>query len=254
MEIALPVILQYVIGIEVKESEQLTDDLQHTKERKTDVLRRVTDSEGNRFILHIEYQVANEPQMALRMAEYCIMALRKYRLPVQQHVIFLGKGRATMPTAIEEKNFWFRYNLINIRDIDYRFFLRAAHPEQKIFAILGNFENESPELALRHIVQEVKQSASGLELGRYFRQLRILAQLRNLDLDFLNDMESITSFFRNEKDILYIWGKKEGQEESKEAFVRNLLQNTDFSPEKIAMLADVSETFVRDIQAGKKEN
>src|SRR5690606_15333408 len=177
MEVALPVILQYMVGIEVKESEPLTDDLQHTKERKMDVLRRVTDSEGNRFILHIEYQVANEPQMALRMAEYCIMALRKYRLPVQQHVIFLGKGRATMPVRIEEDNLRFRYNLINLKDIDYRVFLKSTFPEQKILAILGNFEDEQPEHVLRHIVQEVKQSAKGLELGRYFRQMRILAQL-----------------------------------------------------------------------------
>jgi len=264
MEAALPVILSLLIGIRAKDSEVLADDLQHTKERKADVLRKITDQQGNCFILHIEYQAANEPQMALRMAEYCIMALRKYRLPVQQHVIFLGKGNAAMPTAIQEENLQFRYNLISLKDVDYKLFLKSSRPEQKILAVLGNFDNDAPEHALRHIVQEVRQSASGLELGRYFQQLRILAQLRNLDLNFNDAMGDTASYFSDDKDIMYILGRRKGQEEgrekglkkgqmqSKEIFVRNLLHDTDFTIEKIARLADVSVGFVRKLRAAKQ--
>jgi len=256
MDAALPVILIHLIGIKIKDSETLADDLQHTKERKADVLRKVTDQQGNRFILHIEYQAANEPHMALRMAEYCIMALRKYRLPVRQHVIFLGKGNVTMPTAIREENLQYRYNLVSLKDVDYKLFLESPRPEQKILAVLGNFEQEPPEEALRHIVQEVRRSTEGLELGRYFRQLRILAQLRNLDLK-LDAMGDTASYFSDDKDILYILGRRKGQEEEREKgsekFVRNLLRNTDFSHEKIAVLADVTVDFVLKIQEGKKK-
>ena len=93
MEAALPFIIKHLLRIKVVSEEVLPEGLHHTKERNTDVLRKVTDSSGNRFILHIEYQAGNKSQMALRMAEYCIMALRKYKLPVRQYVIFLGKGK-----------------------------------------------------------------------------------------------------------------------------------------------------------------
>ncbi len=260
MEAALPLIIRQLLNIRVQSYETLPDGLQHTKERNTDLLRRVTDSNGDSFILHIEYQAANKPQMALRMAEYCIMALRQYKLPVRQYVIYIGKGKATMPAAINEDNLKFHYTLLSMNQVDYRIFLRSDTPEEKILAILGNFENDPPELVARDICLELERCVpNALDAGRYFRQLRVLAQLRNLNLNFLSNMESITSFFSDEKDILYIKGKKEGiekgkkegVEKGKEVFVRNLLSHTDFSLEKIAALADVTVDFVQRIQEAK---
>jgi hypothetical protein len=37
-------------------SEELPDDVQHTKERKPDVLKKITDKNGDTFVLHIEWQ------------------------------------------------------------------------------------------------------------------------------------------------------------------------------------------------------
>ncbi len=214
MEATLPLIIRNLLHIHVQSYEVLPDGLHHTKERNTDLLRRVTDSSGNSFILHIEYQAGNKPQMALRMAEYCIMALRQYKLPVRQYVIFLGKGKAAMPATINEDNLKFHYTLLSMNQVDYRIFLRSDTPEEKILAILGNFEGESPELVARDICRELNRCVpNALDAGRYFRQLRILAQLRNLNLNFLKDMESIASFFSEEKDVFYIKGKKEGKKE-----------------------------------------
>lgn len=90
------------------------DRIQHTKERKPDVLKKVTDNQGNTFVLQIEFQVAKESEMVYRMAEYYVMLTRKYKLPVQQYVIFLGKSKLKMATELQSINLSFRYNLLEI--------------------------------------------------------------------------------------------------------------------------------------------
>jgi len=88
LEVTLPVIIRELLGLDIVKSEELPDDIQHTKERKPDSLKKVTDSAGKTFILHLEFQIKDEKEMVYRMAEYSIMLLRKYRLPVQQYVVF----------------------------------------------------------------------------------------------------------------------------------------------------------------------
>lgn len=90
------------------------DRIQHTKERKPDVLKKVTDNQGNTFVLQIEFQVAKKSEMVYRMAEYYVMLTRKYKLPVQQYVIFLGKSKLKMATELQSINLSFRYNLLEI--------------------------------------------------------------------------------------------------------------------------------------------
>jgi hypothetical protein len=70
MEEALPGIIKHLLEIEVVYAEELPDSIQHTKEREPDVLKKVTDQQGNIFVLHVEFQLKNEPEMVGRMAEY----------------------------------------------------------------------------------------------------------------------------------------------------------------------------------------
>jgi len=96
LEITLPLIIKEVLRLEIVESEELPDDIQHTKERKPDLLKRVTDREGNRFVLQIEFQSKNESEMVYRMCEYQTMLMRKYKLPVRQYVICLHFSTPTI--------------------------------------------------------------------------------------------------------------------------------------------------------------
>lgn len=98
--------------------------MQHTKERKPDVLKKVTDANGNVFVLHLEFQVTDEKQMPFRMAEYYIMLLRRYELPVRQYVIYLGEGLPGMKDHIRSNFLHFQYQLIVFSAIDYRQFQR----------------------------------------------------------------------------------------------------------------------------------
>lgn len=53
LEITLPVIIREVLGLDIIDSEELPDDIQHTKERKPDALKKVTDSSGSTYVLQI---------------------------------------------------------------------------------------------------------------------------------------------------------------------------------------------------------
>jgi predicted transposase/invertase (TIGR01784 family) len=216
MEAALPGIIEHVLGLEIVHSEEIPDDIQHTKERKPDLLKKVTDNFGEAFILHIEYQVQNENEMVYRMAEYYIMLLRKYALPIKQFVLFMGTGKARMPTEINHDRLKYSYQLITLSEISYKIFLKSDKPEEKILAILANFENDSEELALRNILTSVQAGAKGdFAEDRHLKQLRVLAQLRKLNIKLAEAMESITKFFKEERDPFFQRGEAKGKLEGK---------------------------------------
>ena len=69
IEAVISSIMQNLLDITAVSLEELPDDIQHTKERKPDVLKKVTDTKGDTFVLQIEFQVRDEPKMIYRMAE-----------------------------------------------------------------------------------------------------------------------------------------------------------------------------------------
>ena len=105
MESVLPVIIKEVLKFDIVKSQEISDGLQYTKERKPDVLKKITDRDNNTFILHLEWQSQNDNNMVYRMAEYAVMLYRKYRLPVEQYVVFMGDDGMTMSRNINCKNF-----------------------------------------------------------------------------------------------------------------------------------------------------
>ncbi|WP_435353493.1 hypothetical protein [Emticicia sp. SJ17W-69] len=83
IEAAILSITQNILKIKAISLEELPDDIQHTKERKPNVLKKVVDNQGNTFVLQIEFQVADESEMIYRMAEYFIMLERKYKMAIR---------------------------------------------------------------------------------------------------------------------------------------------------------------------------
>lgn len=245
IEAVISNIMQNVLKITAVSMEELPDDIQHTKERKPDTLKKITDEKGSTFVLQIEFQVKDEPEMVYRMGEYYFMLERKYKLPVKQFVIFLGADKPIMPTQLDRERLTFSYPLVSLSELDYHIFLNSDKPEEIILGILANFEGEKPETALRQIISRVKETAKGeFSLNRYFNQLRVLAQLRNLELNLKNAMDSIAEYIKEERDVLFL----RGQEKEQVKFIKNLLKETDFSLEKIAKVAGVAVDFVKSVQ------
>ena len=255
-----------ILKINIKESEKIVLKLQRTKEREADFLKIVTDEKQEKFILHIEYQVANEPEMVHRMIDYWNLLVRKYNLRVEQYVIFLGDEQPTMRVKIDYPNMKFYYRLINFKELDYQLFLKSDVPEEMILAILGNHRNDTPLKIVYEVIKRIEQSEpQTLEKQKIFQQLLVLGRLRKLDLNIQEIMDSISQYIKIEEDVLFLKGIEKGiergieegiekgiestSEKKNRQFVISLLNGTDFSVEKIANLASVSVDFVEKIKA-----
>ena len=250
MHAALPGIIKNVLSIHVAKSRNLPDKILVTKQREVDTLQEVTDVNGNTFILHVEIQVKNEKDMVYRMAEYRIMIERLYRLPVKQYVIYLGNGKSTMASSLHSEGLHFEYNLLIFKDIPYRLLLSSDQPEERLLAILADFGKEEPEAVITNILHEVRvASKDGFSENRYLQQLRILIQLRNLAKQFNQAMETISKFFKVEKDPLFQKGKEEGKGEGKTEIIRNLIIKLGFNDEQAAEIGNVSIDFVKNLRA-----
>ena len=116
-------------------------------------------------------------------------------------------------------------------------------------SILADFKGENPENALRQISSRIEETTEGdFSLKRYFSQLRVLAQLRNLELTLKTTMDSIAKYISEERDVLYLRGLGKGEEKAEQRFVKNLLAKLSLTVEQIADIAGVSVEFVQDIQ------
>lgn len=264
IEVVIPALLEKVLAIHAVHAEELPDDLQHTNERRPDVLKRITDLEGDTFILQLEFQVADDPDMAYRMNEYLAMLLRTYKMPVRQVVLFLGNKPPRMASKLEYHNLRFSFDLLSIKTVDFQTFSNSSQPEQIVFGVLGDFGNISPQRVVETVLRRLDAStATHLQFQKYVRQLRILARLRKLDFKIEDIMDSIDKFIDEETDYLFIKGQKKGLEkglekglkkglakvaEAEERFVQRLLQKTDHTVEQIADIAGVSVEFVRRVQ------
>ncbi len=251
LEAIIPGLLKNVLGITAVESEELPDDLQHTKERKPDVLKKITDAQEAVYILQIEFQVSDEPDMVYRMAEYYIMLERRYRLPVRQFVVFLGATTPRMATKLDRQNLQFNFPLISFADLDYHLSLRSNQPEEVLLSILANLGTTDMEAKLMQIVQRVgEMSQSDFTFRKHINQLRVLAQLRNLGIKLKEAMDSIEKLISPEKDVFYLMG----EERTEQRIVRNMLAETDMPFDRIAKLAGVSIKFVEQVRQKMADN
>lgn len=240
----IPALMEKVLNISAVKIEVIKEKLQHTKEREADVLRIVTNSQGNKFILHIEFQVADE-SMINRMGEYYFMLRRLYNLPIRQFVFFLGAEIPKMQSAMNNDGNLFSFQLLAINQEDYHKFLNSNRPEEIIFGILGNFGKEQQEKAVLEILDRIDETSEDHSaFNRHFQQLRILAKLRNLEPIIDKVMDSIAKYMKDENDILFIVGKKQEQEK----IIRNLLTKLDLTIEQIADIVGVSVDFVKRVK------
>jgi hypothetical protein len=256
IEAVVPGLISRLLHIQAVWSEEIPDDIQHTKERKPDVLKKIKDASDRTFVLQLEFQVANEPEMIYRMADYYLMLRRKYKIPVEQYVLFVGPDQPKMLTKLEEERMKFDFRLISFAQLDYELFLKSEKPEEVLLAILADFKQRNPEMVVRQVIDRIEATTQGdFSLKRYFQQLRVLAQLRSLETQIDKTMDSIAEYINEEKDVLYIRGERKGISKGNRKFVTYLLENTSQTVEQIARTADVSVAFVLELQSelsGKK--
>ncbi|MDJ1491841.1 hypothetical protein QNI19_02785 [Cytophagaceae bacterium DM2B3-1] len=255
------VLIEKVLQIQVVSYEKIKDDLQRTIERKPDQLLKITDQSGSTFLLHLEFQLMNEPRMVYRMLEYRGMLERKYELDVLQYVIFLSDQKPDMVTHLIKRDLSFKFNIAPLSSIKYELFLSSGKGDEIVFAILGDFGNTNPQQAARQIYERLRDtSTSQLELDRHLQQLRVLANLRKLT-DYIETMiDSISNYIKEEDDILFKRGERkgklegeqkgrlEGEQKGKREAILKFLKDGILTTQQLATYFDVTEEFVEDLR------
>ena len=128
--------------------------------------------------VHIEWQGRNDPKMAARMLHYAAWLLNdEGRFPLQ-YVFYVGLAELSMPSAVVcEGRIVYRYNLVNVADLDAEPMLASPDVRDNILAVLMRLGDR--ERALHRILGRIGdlRDASRREA---FQQLRRLAGLRQM--------------------------------------------------------------------------
>jgi len=219
-EIILP-LAKKVLNIDPEGLEEIPDDLQHTIERKPDFLKKVIHKDSKKdYILHIEFQVADEPEMVYRMLEYYALLLRGYEIELKQYVFYIGKGKAKMPIEVKHKKLQFSFELINMQEIDYHQFVNSSKPEEVILAILADFGKDKAQTVIDTILERILiVTEPNLKREKTVRQLEILSKLRKLQAQIIKSLNIMALTYDIKNDIRY----KEGKEEGLSIAIENLI-------------------------------
>jgi len=215
---------------------------------EVDALQQVTDADGNTYSVHLEVQTTNDKDMTIRLLEHRAMLDRIYGHLVRQYVLYIGGSAMTMHDCIDEPDLHFAYKLIDFSTLPHEWFLSSVHIEEQLLAVLGDFGGKEPIGVVKEVVSAIDRQPvdRGVKI-KYFKQLRILAQLRKFTntKKVRNMMLKTASFFKVENDLFY----KQGAEEKSYEVVVKLLDAGKFTVAEIANYASVTEDFVKKVRA-----
>jgi len=128
-------------------------------------------------LVHLELQSGNEAAMALRMAEYHLRVYRLYGKFPRQVVLYVGEAPLRMPSELRGPDVWFRYRLIDARELDGDRLLESEDVGDNVIAILARLRDQKE--AVSRIVGRIAGLAAA-ERAIAMQQLLILAGLRHL--------------------------------------------------------------------------
>ncbi|TAG03792.1 MAG: hypothetical protein EAZ44_05650 [Cytophagia bacterium] len=208
--------LKQMLGIDIenKKIEYIPTSLQKTLEVEADFLGKIIhQNKKDDFILHLEFQSQDNLKMENRMLFYQGFLRLKYTIPIQQYVIYLGKGKSKMKSFIKDKLLDFEYNLINFQDFDINYFIESNIPEVVILGILANYKGENTDKIVDKILQRI--TATEIDVTnqqKYVQQLEILSNLRDLQATIKQKINNMAFVYDLKNDIRF----KEGQQEERQ--------------------------------------
>ncbi len=212
-QIFMPLIKQH-LKYEIKIAEPITEKLTKTIERETDFLYKVTTTNNQTLLLHIEFQTSNDAKMLQRMAEYHGLIFKKFELPIHHIVVYLGKAEVKMINQLKPNEIFTGFDLIAINELETKQFLSSQVPEIILLAFLTKYNENETEAIIRAIIEQIRiKATSNKELNKYVNQLMLLTRLRKLDSLTVKILEEMPLTIDIEKDILYKRGIAKGKAE-----------------------------------------
>ncbi|QID32402.1 hypothetical protein [Pampinifervens florentissimum] len=200
-------------------------------ELRVDFLARLEDES----ILHMEFQSFNDTNMPWRMLRYYTAIAEKYQTHnIKQLVVYVGNEKLRMKSSLKIKNLVFKYEILDIRQIDCKILLESQDPVDRIMACLCKVEDEG------YLIEKLLETMEGMEEEQrkdYIMKLLTLTELRpKLRIRLSEEVRHMPIVVRPEdiklpkrklrKDILYRLGLEEGKQIGHEEGFLRALQDT----------------------------
>jgi hypothetical protein len=161
---------------------------------------------------------------------------------VFQYLLYIGKAPLGMPDKIQTPQLRYQYTVIDMHEMDYRFFIDQNSPDALVMAILCDFKGADSKAVVHEVLTKliaVLQNDSK-SLREYLSMLEILASNRDINLDIQEEFKMLQ--IEIEKLPSFMMGEEQGERKKALMIARQLL-NMKFSLEKIAQITglEISE-------------
>ncbi|MDR6196079.1 hypothetical protein [Siphonobacter sp. SORGH_AS_0500] len=238
--------------------------------RLVDMLVKVYSSEGQEewLLIHLEIQAQHDRQFSRRMFQYFYRIYDRYDVPITAIAVFTGHQKPV-------KSDGFHYHFLGTEiHYTYNAYHILEHTEEQLLSMNNPFAlivlaaqkallmNRIPEHELakhrltiaRALIASKRYDNERIKRFLYFLKTFIyignseINDTFDYEIDLLTGNTSAMGIIETIQMLTQEEGREKGLEEAKTTFVKNLLQNTDFTFSKIAALADVPLSFVEKIQ------
>ena len=149
-------------------------EMSKVQNSRVDLLGETAD----KGLVHLELQSGHDPNMPLRMAEYCLGVFRLFERFPRQVLLYVGEAPLRMASELRGDDVWFRYRAIDIRELDGERLLESEEVGDNVIAILARLRDHKD--AVRRIVERIA-GLMPVEREAALGQLLILAGLRHLE-------------------------------------------------------------------------
>jgi len=196
------------LGVEISSIELISSENNRIEQRRADVVAKIND----KFILHLEIQNGNDKNMHLRMLRYFLDIKTLTELPIKQYVVYIGKPKLSMKDSLIEENIRYKYNIIDMKEIDCEILLKKDTPDALVLAILCDFKDKKPKDVVKYIIDRLLYHTKS-NPNEYRKYLLMLEELStNRDLKEVVKEQEMLSELNYEKYPSYEIGLEKGLE------------------------------------------
>jgi hypothetical protein len=148
-----------------------------------DVVARLLDGK----ILHLEFQLSNDPRMHWRCYHYFGAIQEQWEdSEVIQIVIYLGNPPLQMRSEIQKPSLAYRYEIVDMREIDASVFLQSPGDSERVLALLC--QSPDPRATIREVLASWKHLSDKVLLENIER-LKTLSHLRGIEIIATEEIE-----------------------------------------------------------------
>jgi hypothetical protein len=220
------------------------------------------------ILVHIEVQSSNDKQFEKRMFTYYYRILDKYDRDIASLAILTDKRKNFRPDKYErnylETSVNFKFKTYKVLDIDPRELEESNNPFAVVMLVVqtalkkGVISDEKLyDLKIELVKKLLQKNFPKSKIDALLRFLKLYVRFEKIEL--INKFDDELDIITNRPNTMGLkefvldrerrMARKEEREEKNSTFTRNLITQTDFSDEKIALLAGVEIDYVRKVRA-----